>query len=89
MFYIFVTVSALAAVMQVKNVRKEQRKIFFDHQMTPVIRELFLTTHRVAKKHGEHAFLYGGRVLFELGTNKKHQIRTTEDLSKISTALAQ
>jgi seryl-tRNA synthetase len=79
----FSSVSVKNSVMKQKREAKDPRKIYFDHRMTPAVRDIFLRARRVAKEKGGRVFLYGSRVFYGKDNNTKVCIASLDDLSKI------
>jgi hypothetical protein len=77
------------SIMKQKREAKDPRKIYFDHRMTPPVRDLFLRARRVAKEKGGRVFLYGGRVFYGQDSNTKVHIASLNDFSKIGSTETQ
>ena len=81
---VFASVMVKSFVMQEKRKLKDDKKIFFDHRLTPKMRTLYWSARSAVKnKRAQKAFIASGRVMLEQLDGSKSVIRSPEDLDSL------
>lgn len=77
---VFTTSIVKSNIMKKKRESSNPKKIFFDHRMTSITRDLYLKSRRAAKVKGGRVFLYGGRVYYSVNENSKKRIFSPDEV---------
>lgn len=78
------SIEAKLHIMKMKRESDDQRKIFFDHRLTPLNRALFSAARKATKEEGWKTFISSGRI-FIARDNEKHRIISFADIDKFKT----
>ena len=82
---VFASIQSKSFVMREKRKIKDDRKIYFDHRLTPNIRTLFWSARSAVKvKRAKSAYIASGRVMLEKFDGSKVTVRSIKDLDTLT-----